>query len=169
MASGGDARGCGACLAALPHEMKITAEPKRVDDLLRFLRDGGYDAREGGFGTVEIDLFDEGRRLARLESELRMWSAVNRAEVRIVTSGGSRGLQAAEPAEGDAGKRLPDPLPAVSPRKEPSLVTSGGSPRLQAVEPTEVHARTRVPDPIPAISPGTGCERLRRFSRCPPD
>ena len=70
--------------------MKITAEPKRVDNLLRFLRDGGYAAREAGFGIVAIDdLLDTGRPAAKLASELALWGAVNRSRAQLVTSDGS--------------------------------------------------------------------------------
>ena len=129
--------------------MKITAKPKRVDDLLRFLRDGGYVAREAGFGIVEIDLVDEGRRPPRLESELEMWSAVNRTEVRIVTNGGSHGLQSAEPAEDD---------PRAVIRTEVRTATNGGSRGLRTAEPAEDDARARFRDPLLAVSPRTTIE-----------
>ena len=83
--------------------MKITAEPTRVDDLLRFLRGEGYGAREAGFGIVEIDdLAVEGRRIIKLATDLGVWRAINRTTAEIVSSGGSAGLLGSEPPEGDA-------------------------------------------------------------------
>ena len=72
----------------------LTAAPHRVNDLLRYLSQMGYDAHEVEYGVVEVDptTLPEshfGVGIITLSLRVRVWNAVNDAEARLVKGGGS--------------------------------------------------------------------------------
>lgn len=67
----------------------LSAAPYRVDDLLRFLRQRGYVAREVEYGVIEVDdgAFPEdhfGVAVVMLSLRVRVWNSVNETDARIV-------------------------------------------------------------------------------------
>ena len=70
-------------------EIDLSAAPHRVNDLLRYLRQMGYDAHEAGYAIVEVDeatLPESQLGVAAVTLALRLgvWNAVNDAEARLV-------------------------------------------------------------------------------------
>lgn len=72
--------------------LRVSAAPKRVDDLLRFLRQVGYVADEIDYGVVQVeqvpDRAPEGVFALALALQLRVWNVVNDAEARIIEVSG---------------------------------------------------------------------------------
>jgi hypothetical protein len=72
--------------------LRVSAAPKRVDDLLRFLRQVGYVADEIDYGVVRVeqvpDRAPEGVFALALSLQLRVWNVVNDAEARIIEVSG---------------------------------------------------------------------------------
>jgi hypothetical protein len=74
-------------------KIDLSAAPHRVIDLLRFLRQMGYDAHEVSYGLVEVDdgtVPDSafGVAAVALALRVRVWNVVNGAEARIVDANG---------------------------------------------------------------------------------
>jgi hypothetical protein len=65
--------------------VKISAAPDRVDDLLLFLRRMGYVAEEVEPGVIAVERGSVTGVLGlKLALHLRVWSAVNETDARIV-------------------------------------------------------------------------------------
>jgi hypothetical protein len=95
-------------------EIDLSAAPHRVNDLLRYLRQMGYDAYEAGYAIVEVDeaMLPEthfGVAAVALALRLGVWNAVNDAEARLIESSAPLGRE----KEGR-------PLRAAAPRVRPS-------------------------------------------------
>lgn len=75
--------------------LKVSAAPKRVDDLLRFLRQIGYVADEIDHGVVHVEQASDRAPAGTfvlalaLSLQLRVWNVVNDAEARIIEVSGS--------------------------------------------------------------------------------
>ena len=73
--------------------MKISSEPERICDLVRFLREMGYVADEVAPGVVEVERENEpdapGVSAIALALQLRVWNKLNGADARIIDTGGS--------------------------------------------------------------------------------
>jgi hypothetical protein len=66
-------------------QVKISAAPHRVDDLLRFLRRMGYVAEEVEPGVVSVERGSViGVLDLKLTLHLRIWSSVNATDARII-------------------------------------------------------------------------------------
>ena len=68
----------------------VSAAPDRVTDLLRFLRQMGYQAEEVAYATIEVAEEDDEDELAAgswavtLALRIDVWNAVNGANARVV-------------------------------------------------------------------------------------
>ena len=72
--------------------MKVSAAPERVDDLLRFLRQIGYDAEETECGVVRVEQAESaasnGVFALSLSLQLRVWNVISDAGARIIEVSG---------------------------------------------------------------------------------
>ena len=68
----------------------VSAAPDRVTDLLRFLRQMGYQAEEVAYATIEVaeedgeDELAAGSWAVTLALRIDVWNAVNGANARVV-------------------------------------------------------------------------------------
>ncbi len=74
--------------ASAAMRIDVSAAPGQVTDLLRFLRQMGYEAEEVAYATVEVAEDDEerlaGSSAVTLALRVAVWNAVNGGKARVV-------------------------------------------------------------------------------------